>query len=74
MGTRSPSRGRPGRPTSAVTTLFYYQHTADRASRALKGVDEPVAKAEHAVTGRRPVKRYRFVKLTGADRSVNRAL
>jgi Transposase DDE domain len=53
---------------------FYYQYTADRARRTLKGIDEQVAKAERAVAGRTPVKRNRFVKLTGGDRSVNRAL
>ena len=53
---------------------FYYQYTADRARRTLKGIDEQVAKAERAVAGTTPVKRNRFVKLTGGDRSVNRAL
>jgi hypothetical protein len=53
---------------------FYYQYKADRARRTLKGIDEQVAKAERAVAGKTPVKRNRFVKLTGGDRSVNRAL
>ena len=53
---------------------FYYRYAADRARRTLKGIDEQVAKAEKAVAGSTPVKRNRFVKLTGGDRSVNRAL
>ncbi len=53
---------------------FYYRYSADRARRTLKGIDEQVAKAEKAVAGITPVKRNRFVKLTGGDRSVNRAL
>jgi len=53
---------------------FYYQYKHDRARRTLKGIDEQVAKAERAVAGKTAVKRKRFVKLTGGDRSVNRAL
>ena len=53
---------------------FYYQYTADRARRTLKGIDEQVAKAEKAVAGATPVKRNRFVTLTGGSKSVNRAL
>ena len=53
---------------------FYYQSKADRCRRTLKGIDEQVAKAERAVAGKTAVKRNRFVKLTGGDRSVNRAL
>jgi hypothetical protein len=40
---------------------------ADRARRTLRGIDEQVAKAEKAVAGMVPVKRNRFVKLTGAE-------
>ncbi|MGO4363477.1 IS1634 family transposase [Terrabacter sp. RAF57] len=53
---------------------FYYQYKHDRARRTLKGIDEQVAKAERAVAGATPVKRNRFVQLTGGSRSVNRAL
>ena len=38
------------------------------------GIDEQVAKARKAVEGKAPVKRNRFITLTGADKSVNRAL
>jgi hypothetical protein len=54
--------------------VTYYQYKADRARRTLRGIDEQVAKAERAVAGKEPVKRNRFVKLTGGDRSVNREL
>jgi hypothetical protein len=51
-----------------------YQYRADRARRTLRGIDQQVAKAEKAVAGQAPVKRNRFIKLTGADKSVNREL
>jgi hypothetical protein len=40
----------------------------------LRGIDQQIAKAENAVAGRTPVKRNRYVRLTGATKSVNRAL
>jgi hypothetical protein len=54
--------------------VIYYQYKADRARRTLRGIDEQVAKAESAVAGKVAVKRNRFVKLTGASKSVNRDL
>ena len=54
-------------------TLFY-QYRADRARRTLRGIDQQVTKAENAVAGKTPVKRNRYVRLTGATKSVNRAL
>jgi hypothetical protein len=54
--------------------VIYYQYRADRARRTLHGIDEQVAKAERAVAGQVPVKRNRFVRLVGADKSVNRTL
>jgi hypothetical protein len=54
--------------------VIYYQYSADRARRTLKGIDEQVAKAERAVAGKIAVKRNRFVKLTGATKTVNRDL
>lgn len=54
--------------------VIYYQYSHDRARRSLRGIDEQVAKAEKAVAGKVPVKRNRFIKLVGADKSVNRAL
>jgi hypothetical protein len=54
--------------------VIYYQYRADRARRTLRGIDEQVAKAEKAVAGKVPVKRNRFIRLVGADKSVNRTL
>jgi Transposase DDE domain len=54
--------------------VIYYQYKADRARRTLHGIDEQVKKAEQAVKGKAPVKRNRFVQLSGGTRSVNREL
>jgi len=54
--------------------VLYYQYRADRARRTLRGIDEQVAKAELAVAGNAPVKRNRFIQLSGGTRSVNREL
>jgi Transposase DDE domain len=64
MGTKNDRRRR---------TIFY-QYRADRARRALNGIDQQIAKAEKAVAGQAAVKRNRFVQLTGATKSVNRDL
>jgi hypothetical protein len=54
--------------------IIYYQYKTERARRTLRGIDEQVTKAEKAVAGTTPVKRNRFVQLSGGTRSVNRAL
>lgn len=54
--------------------VFYHQYSHDRARRTLRGIDEQVRKAEQAVAGKIAVKRNRFVKLTGATKTVNREL
>jgi Transposase DDE domain len=54
--------------------VIYYQYKADRARRTQRGIDEQVAKAEQAVVGKAPVKRNRFIQLSGGTRSVNREL
>jgi len=54
--------------------VIYYQYKADRARRTLRGIDEQVKKAEQAVAGKTPVKRNRFVQLSGGSRKVNREL
>jgi hypothetical protein len=65
----------PAGPTDARRDqVIYYQYKADRARRTLRGIDEQVGKAEKAVAGKVPVKRNRFITLTGASKSVNRAL
>ncbi len=54
--------------------VVHYQYRADRARRTLRGIDEQVAKAQRAVDGKAAVKRNRFIKLTGATKTVNREL
>jgi hypothetical protein len=54
--------------------VIYYQFRHDRARRALRGIDEQVRKAQRAVEGKVPVKRNRYIQLTGATKSVNRTL
>lgn len=66
-------------PANAKTTyrrdqVVYYQYSADRARRSIRGIDEQIAKAQKAVDGKIPVKRNRFVTIKGADKSVNRQL
>ncbi|KJE19283.1 transposase family protein [Frankia torreyi] len=53
---------------------IFYQYRADRARRTLRGIDQQVTKAENAVAGKTAVKRNRYVRLTDAKKSVNRAL
>jgi hypothetical protein len=54
--------------------IVFFQFRAGRARRTLRGIDEQIAKAEAAVAGKTPVKRNRFVTLTGGDKTVNRDL
>ncbi len=54
--------------------VVHYQYRHDRARRTLRGIDEQVAKAQRAVDGHAPVKRNRYIRLTGATKSVNRDL
>jgi hypothetical protein len=54
--------------------VIYYQYSAGRARRTLRGIEEQIGKAEKAVAGKIPVKRNRFITLTGANKSVNRTL
>lgn len=54
--------------------IIYYQYRHGRARRTMRGIDELVAKAERAVDGQASIKRNRFIKLTGASKSVNREL
>ena len=54
--------------------VICYQYRHDRARRTLRGIDEQVKKAEQAVSGKAPVKRNRFIQLSGGTKSVNREL
>ncbi|HEY6747555.1 MAG TPA: IS1634 family transposase [Mycobacteriales bacterium] len=53
---------------------FIYQYRTDRARRTLRGIDQQITKAENAVAGKTAIKRNRYVRLTGATKTVNRAL
>jgi hypothetical protein len=66
---------RPAGPTDQRRDqIVFYQYRADRARRALRGIDEQVGKAEKAVAGKAPVKRNRFITITGGTKKVNRPL
>jgi len=54
--------------------VTYYRYKADSARRSLHGIDTQIAKAERAVVGQEPVKRNRFIKLTGGEKTINRDL
>src|SRR6266700_635249 len=64
----------PGPHETRRDQVIYYQYKADRARRTLRGIDEQIAEAQSAVDGKTPVKRNRFIQLTGATKTVNRAL
>jgi hypothetical protein len=54
--------------------VIHYQYRGDRARRTLRGIDEQVGKAQRAVAGKAPVKRNRFITISGGTKTVNRAL
>jgi hypothetical protein len=54
--------------------VIYYQYRAERARRSLAGIDEQISKAQKAVDGKAPVKRNRFITLTGGEKNINRDL
>ena len=62
------------KPAGSPIGSIHYQYRHDRARRTLRGIDEQVAKAERAVEGKAAVKRNRYIKLTGATKSINRDL
>jgi hypothetical protein len=64
----------PGPNSSRRDQVIYYQYKHDRARRTLKGIDEQIGTAERAVAGKVPIKRNRFITLTGGAKSVNREL
>jgi DDE family transposase len=66
---------RPGGSTGRHRDqVVYYQYKASRGRRTLRGIDEQIKKAEQAVAGNVPVKRNRFLQLSGGTKSVNREL
>jgi hypothetical protein len=53
---------------------FLYQYRADRARSSLRGIDQQITKAANAVAGKTAINRNRYVRLTGATKTVNRDL
>ena len=65
----------PASPTDGRRDhTIVYQYRADRARRTLRGIDEQVGKAQKAIDGKLPVKRNRFVQITGGTKELNQAL
>jgi hypothetical protein len=54
--------------------IVYYQWRAARAKRTLHGIDQQVAKARKAVAGDFPIKRNKYVKVSGETRELNAEL
>jgi hypothetical protein len=54
--------------------VIYYQYRHDRARRTLRGIDQQITKAEQAIAGKAPVKRNRFIQLSGGTKTINRDL
>jgi len=54
--------------------MCHYHYQGDRARRTLRGIDLQITKAEKAVSGQAPVKRNRFIALSGGTKKVNREL
>ena len=65
---------RPATREGRRDQVIYYQYKADRARRTLRGIDEQTARAEQAVAGKTPVRRNRFIQLSGGTKTVNRDL
>lgn len=54
--------------------MIHYQYPSNRARRTLHGIDDQIAKAQKAVDGKAPVKRNRFITLTGETKAIDRDL
>jgi hypothetical protein len=54
--------------------VIYYQYRHDRARRTLRGIDQQVAKARNAIAGKAPIKRNRFIQLSGGAHTLNQEL
>ena len=62
------------RPAGSRIGSFTTSTATTGPDSTLRGIDEQVAKAERAVDGHAPVKRNRYIQLSGATKSVNRTL
>jgi transposase len=54
--------------------VIYYQYRHDRARRTLRGIDEQITKAHKVVDGKSPVKRNRFIAVSGESKSIDHDL
>lgn len=59
---------------ATAVQIVHSRYRNDRTRRTLRGIDEQMGKAEQAVVEKTPVKRNRFVQLSGGATSVNREL
>lgn len=60
------------RPAASRTESSTTNTATTGHRRTLRGIDEQVAKAQRAVDGNAPLKRNRYIQLSGATKSVNR--
>lgn len=63
-----------GRADTRRQRRVVYQYREKRARLDLRNIDKQVEKARRVVEGRSPVKKGRFLKIAGADKSVDEAL
>jgi hypothetical protein len=63
-----------GTKTKPRWAVIYYQYRTKRARRDIKGLDKTLAKARRAVAGLEPVKKNRFVQVTGGQITINEPL
>ena len=67
-----PTWAGPG--VNKIRRMTHWRYSHERARRSLHGIDQQIAKAKKAVRGEIPVKRNRYVTLTGAAKSLNTEL
>lgn len=53
---------------------IFYEYRAGRARRSLHGIDAQFTKAQQAIAGKTPIKRNRFVQISGGTKELNQAL
>lgn len=63
-----------GRGDTRRQRRVVYQYREKRARLDLRNIDKQVAKAQRVVDGKSPVKKGRFLKIVGADKSVDEQL
>jgi hypothetical protein len=70
-GISSPSPGPPGRTAAGVirSSTTSTGPTRHAARCTVRGIDEQISSAEKAVAGPAPVKRNRFLQLSGGTRT-----